>query len=79
MLLLGQCYCANSAAAILGSEQVLPWTLLQAVTIAFAMYTISVYTYAVYTIKVDTEGNMYAKETEQERRRKEKRKKSTLL
>ena len=73
-MLLGQSYCANSAAAILGSEQVLPWTLLQAVTIAFAMYTIS-----VYTIKVDTKGNMYAKETEQEGRRKEKRKKSTLL
>ena len=46
-LLLRRCYYACSAAAILGSEQVLPWNLLQAVIAAIAMYAITVYTIAV--------------------------------
>ena len=75
-LLLRRCYYACSAAAILGSEQVLPWNLLQAVIAAIAVYAIAVYAIAVYTIAMDIEENMYAKEKEQERRRGRKRRKS---
>ena len=73
-LLLRRCYYACSAAAILGSEQVLPWNLLQAVIAAIAVYAT-----AVSAIAVFIKENVYAKEKEQEKRRGRKDKKATLL